>query len=315
MMKVILIGGGAIANKLLQNAPKNVIFSQYGIRNLQQNPEKWFELTKETVVADVVIYLAYHKQNVLANFSVLSRLLNDLSKKKWKGRFIFLNTQLALPSTAFSGENARPSWLRWDTYSFTKRMQSMIINANKKHLCISELFLPIVVGGGTQWSERLTFIANHSIINLPDKGKATCAWLDVGIFSGWVWRVILKAENFEKIFLYSEIGSFEDLLKTISKNSVFNNFIINDFKHRFTCSSNLKIHCLTTLKYSPIAVLMTIASQLVSKIKQQKNMTAETEVKVVHCHSDAFTPEGGEYVFFSEHLNIDALPCKAKKIA
>lgn len=314
-MKVILIGTGAIANALLKNATENVILSQYGIRILQKNSEKWLEFIKETVSADVVIYLAYHKQNMLANFSILSKLLYHFSQKKWKGRFVFFNTQLALPARTFSSENARPSWLRCDTYSCTKRIQSMIINANRKQLCISELFLPIVVGSGTQWSERLTFIAQHSIINLPDKGNAICAWIDVDVFSGWIWNIFLNHENLEKIFLYGQIGSFENLLKTISKNSDCKNFIIKDFKHRFTCSSSWKVYCLTTLKNSPVALLMTFASQLASRIQKQKNMTVDTNVKFVHCHGDVFTPEGGEYMFFSEHLNIDSLPCEAKKIA
>ena len=314
MTKVILIGGGAIANKLLQNAPKNVIFSQYGIRNLQQNPEKWFELTKEAVVADVVIYLAYHKQNILSNFSILSRLLNDLSKKKWKGRFVFFNTQLALPSTAFSGEHALPGWLHWDTYSFTKRVQSLILRFKKKKVLVSEFFLPIVIGDNTQWSERLSFIANHSIINLPYTGNAKCAWLDINILSRWFWLIGLKSENSEQIFLYGETGPFKNLLKAISQKSDGDISAIKDFKHRFRFSSNWKIHCLTTLKHSPIAVLITFASQLVSRIKKQKNMMAETEVKIVHCHSDIFTPDGSEYQFFAQTLNIDLLPYETKKI-
>lgn len=322
-MKVVLIGGGVISGKLAsatQISDQTVTFS---IRELLNDSGAWSSLVNECESADMIVYLAYHHRNLPFNILTLARLLRYLKGKSWRGRFVFFNTQSILFNKIMKGLLPLPAILSCDLYTTTKKIQAKIISIYSDTIDISEIFLPVVVGDGTQWQDRFRFIASHQIIFLPMTGEHVFAYLDLGGFVEWFWRVYgdsrtaRKANrSLDRVFVYQGVSTFSEVLRKEHGALTTAPFDIRNCVHKSRFGGNMRSDIACMLKMSPLGLLLGVIRGALAK-SQSSGVSKQPSppVKILPViHGEQFVPTGSEYQFYGSSLDLSSVPFRAVKI-
>ena len=125
-ISVVFVGRGAISAALSNCLPVNFALKTYSIREIKLTDSSC-ETFNDIKQADLVVYLGYHHRNLFVNLITLYKILRHLSFAKWKGLFIFFNTQAALNANCYKDLQPIPGLFKYDIYRLTKRIQTRMV--------------------------------------------------------------------------------------------------------------------------------------------------------------------------------------------
>lgn len=320
-MKVVLIGGGIISDRLAasQQAPSRS--SRFGIRHLSTEGGPWENMLNECLEADLIVYLAYHHRNLLLNVLVLEKLLRRLKLKGWHGRLAFFNTQSVLIGKIMHGPNPLPAILRYDPYTITKRIQSWIIRRYSRAIDICEIFLPVVVGEGTKSQDGFRFIAAHPVVNMPMRAKHLFAYLDLDDFVRWFWERFAEARSgangsvrSEQLFVYQGTRTFSDMIESMRSGSESTPMNIRECNHKYRFDGSVRSNFIWHLKLSPVGLFMGIIKNAIKNDQANKTVPQSAARNQAIYPGEQFVPTGAEYQFYSTSIDLNAVPFRKEKV-
>lgn len=313
-MKTVFVGGGVLSDRLKATAPSGWPIQTFGIRDLASRADLRQELLESATGSDLVVYLAYHHADVRVNYLTLFRLLRGLKAERWRGRFVFFNTQSALAGSIMSSPLRPPAVLSYDLYSFTKRLQSRIMRYYSNSLDICELYLPVVIGDGTKAQERFRFISSHAAVKLPMGGTNAFAFLELDRFSRWMWEKYSRpgecrsSPGLERLFVYQGLHTFSDMLKTTRPSSAGMPLEIEEFRHRFPFDTNAQNNLAWCLKLSPLGLVANAIRGMCS-VPVSPPPPPARPVPI-----GKFVPVGPEYQFYGMTVDLDSIPFGKEKV-
>jgi len=269
---VVFVGHGAISAALSNCLPVNLALKTYSIREIKLtvSNSEMFNAIKQ---ADLVVYLGFHHRNLFVNLITLYKILRYLSFAKWKGLFIFFNTQAALDANCFKDLQPIPGLFKYDIYRLTKRIQSRILKIFDSDISISEVYLPVVVGRGTKTELRFEKIALHKDIHMPNSGASKIALLDLPNFSSWFWMSSINyllnrpSSLTRRVFVFDDIKSASQLINKFRQKHNLTHIEIKQYKAAYWFSDNFFRNLIWMLKKSPVGLLLYIIVGLLNKSK------------------------------------------------
>ena len=319
-MKTLLIGGGIISDGLLKALGDSDV-GRIRLREVAAGDRNKLKLILDRCgVADLIIYAAYHHANLLLNIRVMHQVLRKLRRAGWKGRFVFLNTQAVLPDVLVSHlPLASPTW-RCDLYSLTKRIQSGMLEKYTDALNISEIYLPVVIGEGTRWQERLQYIARHQRVALPSSGENTFAYLDMQVFIRWLLstaaipkRGETKSQLRRRMFVYEGVETFRGVLARLRRQLTVDALVIDDCHYSHSYGSGTKENLVWWLKLSVLGCALFGARGLM----RNRGPILDTETRSSNqgeLINAEFKPAGPEYRFFGMSIDMNRIKIPVEKI-
>jgi hypothetical protein len=326
-MKVVVIGGGIISNKLVSTAPVEFHLSRFTIRRLPDVGSSWNSALEHCRSANVIVYLAYHHRDLPKNIQLLQKLLSTLQKVDWRGHLVFFNTQSVLASTILKSPKPIKKVLCFDLYTTTKRLQSWLLSRCSRKLNISEIYLPVVLGLETKAQQRYESISKHKIIHLPNKGTNLFAYLDLDVFVHWFWMVYIpkvtqSTNEYRKVFIYQGLRSFAEMIGFLrdrhrsehevaaSQNSPA---VMKNCDLRFRFSDDARSNFFYGLKMTPIWLVLTVLRNAFKKLTSSETKAAEPREHQLAFES-VFCPVGAEYQYFCTTIVLDAVPFDTVRI-
>lgn len=328
-MKVVVIGGGVIASKLLAVAPEELEVSTFTVRDLSNGLYSIAEIVEKCRSADRVIYLAYHHRDLPLNIRLLFKVVSSLAIENWRGVFIFFNTQSALANKILINKKPIRRFFCFDLYTSTKQIQSWILSRYLKKINISEVYLPVVLGPGTKAQIRYEYILAHKIIHLPDMGKNQIAYIKLKILLAWFWRDYFNSlsksallKDFQSFFVYEDQFSFSEMLNSLSAcrhnhdnlthgDNLALQIINCDYRYRF--SDNWLSNFFYSVKMTPIWLLLSVLRNLLKKATSHKWGSENINIPAVGVDK-IFSPIGSEYQFFSSSIDLGSIPIRKIRI-
>jgi hypothetical protein len=317
-INVAFVGRGAISEALSNCLPVNFALKTYSIREIKLTDSncETFNAIKQ---ADLVVYLGYHHRNFLVNLITMYKILRCLSFAKWKGLFIFFNTQAALEANCYKDLESIPRLFKYDIYRLTKRIQSRMLKKFDSVISISEVYLPVVVGLGTKTELRFEKIALHKDIHMRNSGASKIVLLDLPNFSSWFWKssinYLLNGHSglIRRVFVYDDIKSTSQLINKFRHKNSLPHIEIKEYKAAYWFSDNFLRNLIWMLKKSPIGLLLYIIFGLLNKSKPivvlDQNSRSQEKVKFV---DGIFEPDDIEYIVSASEIllheiNFDVL--------
>jgi hypothetical protein len=328
-LKVVVVGGGVISNKLVSTAPAEVQLSCFTVRRLPNVSGSWTSVIEECQSADIIVYLAYHHRDFLKNMRLLGRILSSLKRADWHGQLVFFNTQSALASTLLKSPKSLNQAFSFDLYTTTKRLQSWLLSRYSRQLNISEIYLPVVLGVETKAQKRYDDISRHKVVHLPNKGANLFAYLDVDIFLHWFWRVYLcqltkpsASHKYRKVFVYQGVRSFADMIGLLRANrsgeskseaSEITPLLIKDCIYKYRFSNDLQSNLVCSLKMTPIWLVLSVLRNELKKLtsSEWEEPIASENPNIV---DTTFYPMGAEYQYLCTTIDLDVIPFNTIKI-
>jgi len=322
VMKVVVIGGGVISNKLLSAAPPELQLTCFTVRRLPDSSGFWGELLEECRRADIIVYLAYHHRDLPKNMRLLEKILSALSEADWRGQFVFFNTQSVLAGKILKSPKPLKGAFSFDLYTTTKRLQSCLLSRFSRQLNISEIYLPVVLGIQTKAQMRYEDISRHNVVYLPNKGANLFAYLELDVFLQWFWRVYpqrltesVVAQEYRKVFVYQGVRSFADMIGLLRENrrgkskatvSECSSLEIRDCSCRYRFANDMRSSLICGFKMTPIWLMLSVLRNEFKKL-----LSSEWDAAVSSANpttADApFFPTGAEYQYFCTTIDLDAI--------
>jgi len=320
-MKILILGKGKIAEKFNLMNPGNISIYNYSIRDLISNSYNSSEFNSIVKSVDVIIYLGYHHKSFFGNYRFLLKILKGLKKNEWEGNFIFFNTQSSISESIIKKRNYDKPKVNFDIYSFTKKLQSKILYKFENHIKIFELYLPVVIGKGSNaesFYDRLTY---YNEISFPNKGKNRIAYLDIDLLTTWLWRQIGnqvidgKSQLERKLYLYEFISTPHDILsmKYEKLGIDFSSVIFIDFNLKYDYSSSYMSEIKFRFKKSILGLLVVILKEQVCLLLNKPVSSNAVEIikKDFKLH---YKVNEDEYFFYSRSIFLELVPFKVLKI-
>lgn len=312
-IRVAIIGSGAISAALSQCLPTNFNLIIYGIREIKlTDPE--CETHNAIKQAHLVVYLGYHHRNIFVNLITLYKILSYLYLAKWKGLFIFFNTQAALDENCYKDLLPIPRIFKWDIYRLTKRIQSRILKIFDTDISISEIYLPVVVGRGSKAELRFEKIALHKDIKMPNFGASKIALLDLPNFSSWFWissknhLLNNKSDLTRKVFVFDDIKSTSQLISKYRRKHNLPQIEIKQYKASYWFSDNFLRNLIWMIKKSLIGLLLYIIFGLFKKSESlvpiERNSSSQAKYKFNY---GTFVPDDIEYIASAREILLEKI--------
>lgn len=330
-MKIIIIGGGIISNKLVSMAPSHFNIFQLGIRDFSESNKSWDELLQQCQDADFIVYLAYHHRDLIKNLRLIAKLLSSLSSTKWIGKLIFFNTQSTLVKSVFKTKrfSIARKFPSFDLYTVTKFFQSLILSIFSRKIPISEIYLPVVLGAETKAQRRFEFISGHKQIFLPNKGNNLFAYIELNEFINWFWMQYLdelsnpvNSREFRKVFVYQGLRTFSEMIDLIRSNLIdvkkvisgeVDSLVVEDCLYKYRFSDDPTSNFLHHLKITPIWLALSIFRNEIKKLTSSK-WKAPEEIDCIAPVDATFSPKGPEYEYLSTSIDMAAIPFNIVKL-
>lgn len=319
-MKIVTVGGGRLSIAF------NKHLAQLGIHNavipLSDLTCGYFEfgdLIAEIKDSDAVLFLGYDYNSLIDNILILNKLLSALFDSKWRGLFIFFNSQLTLPGIftipTVRLNKTKHSFLT-DKYAITKRLQASVLGFHARKGCFStlNLYLPVVIGENMKANDRYTYIASHKSIVLPSCGKNTFAVCDISALCFYITNVlheydtsrfsITQIPRIRKAFLYTRLASHAELITNLSvAGASESNCVIKESNRNIYAPafySNLKYRITRTFVWGLINL---IKSEMIAVVRPKPYkyglaMSPETNKDGI------FEPIGFEREFMSSTIDL-----------
>jgi hypothetical protein len=328
-MDVTFIGGGFISEKLRNCAPAGYDIRLISMRDLPRNNKLRINHFRKCSESSLIVFLAYDHWDVLKNIAVLKELLVSLKSANWKGRLVYFNTQAVIGNLVFKNKKFTKAFLGIEQYSITKKIQSWLLSKYSNIIDVSELYLPVVIGDGSNAEHSYMNIAKYQSVNLPSQGKNLLAYLDVDVFSKWFWSSYVnelfcaaKHGSFRKIFVYEGLHTFAEMVSVArekinsfeeSKAVVLQSYVIGNccYKYRFADKAiqNYKF----VLKVSLLWLLFNIIRARCRGLFKPRSILVEHQ-KQIKFLPGAFIPIGLEYQYLSSSIDLSLIPFKILKI-
>lgn len=329
VMKVVVVGGGVISNKLVSTAPAEVQLSCFTARCLPDVSGSWTSVTEECQSADIIVYLAYHHRDFPKNMRLLGKILSSLKKADWRGQLVFFNTQSALASTILKSPKSLKEMFSFDLYTTTKRLQSWLLSRYSRQLNISEIYLPVVLGVETKAQKRYENISRHKIVHLPNKGANLFAYLDLDVFLHWFWRVYphqapkpTVSQEYRKVFVYQGVRTFANMIDLLRANrsgeskpaaSEITPWLVKDCNYKYRFSNDVRSNLVYSLKMTPIWLVLSVLRNEFKKLTSSEWDSAVASENPATVESPFF-PVGAEYQYLCTTIDLDAIPFNTIKI-
>lgn len=320
-IKVAFVGRGAIYVELSSCLPSGFTQTTYSIRDISLTDFdcETFNSIKQ---AELVVYLGYHHKNLFVNLITLYKILKCLRFSKWKGLFVFFNTQAALDAHCYKNLVPIPRLFNHDFYRLTKRMQSGILKIFDSDISISELYLPVVIGRGTKAELRFEQIALHKDIQMPNSGTNKIALLNLPNFSSWFWLSSINYLKNEptnlsrKVFVFDDIKSASQIINKFRQKHNLPHIEIKKYKAAYWFSDNFLRNLNWMLKRSPIGLLLYVIIGLIKKSKSsvvlEKNSCGRENVKF---NDEIFVPDDVEHMASTREISLKNINFKILNIS
>lgn len=312
-ISVAFVGRGAISAALSNCLPVNSTLMTYSIRDIKLTDSNC-EAINVIKQADLVVYLGYHHRNLFVNLITLYKLLKYLSFEKWKGLFVFINTQAALDANCYKDIEPIPALFKYDIYRLTKRIQSRILKIFDSNVPISEIYLPVVVGEGTKTELRYEKIALHKDIHMPNSGEGKIALLDLPSFSSWLWMYSINylfnesSKLNRRIFVFDDIKSESELINKFRTKHRLPYIEIKKYKTTYWFSNNFLRNLTWMLKKSPIGLLLYIIVGMLKKSKPSVVLDQKSYDREDAKFNDGiFSPDDIEYMASASEILLDKI--------
>ncbi len=312
-ISVAFIGRGTISAELSNCLPANFTLKTYSIRGVKLTDSNC-ETFNAIEQADLIVYLGYHHRNLFVNLITLYKILRYLSFAKWKGLFIFFNTQAALDANCYKDLESIPGLFKYDIYRLTKRIQSGILKIFDSDISISELYLPVVVGRGTKTELRFEQIALHKDIYMPNSGAGKIALLNLPNFSSWFWRSLInyllsESSNLtRRVFVFDDIKSANQLINKFRLKHGLSHIEIKQYKATYWFSDNFFRNLIWMLKKSPVGLLLYI---IVGLFKKSENLVIAkqnpSDLENPKFNSGVFVPDDMEYMAYAREILLEKI--------
>ena len=266
---ILIIGSGKISTKFQKYLnDKKLSFKNYTFENFSKLNFKSLELEKY----NSIFFLGYNHNSLILNILIFRKFINYLKKKKYKGKFIFFNTQVLL------NKNITKNKLKWyenDTlnrYYLCKKFQlNILVNSNLNYF---NLYLPIVCNISSIQENILKDISNFEIVSLPNKGKNYLYFLDIEN----LLKALIKINNnnFDEtkknLYLFSKYITLIEYLKR-EKNFNIKTVLENQYPNQY----NLKK--LTYFSYLLINLIKNIIMLFNFKKNNNRNQNLNLRIK------------------------------------
>ena len=328
-LKVVVVGGGVISNKLVSTAPAGVQLSCFTVRRLPDVSSSWTPVIEECQSADIIVYLAYHHRDLPKNMRLLGKILSVLKRSDWRGQLVFFNTQSALARTILKSQRSLKEAFSFDLYTTTKRLQSWLLSRYSRQLNISEIYLPVVLGVETKAQKRYENISGHNIVHLPNKGANLFAYLDIDVFLHWFWRVYphrstepTVSQEYRKVFVYQGIRSFADMIGLLranhcgeSKSAAFKitPLVVMDCIYKYRFADDIRSNLVFSLKMTPIWLVLSVLRNEFKKLTSSEWNSAVASENPAAVETPFF-PVGAEYQYLCTTIDLEAIPFNTIKI-
>lgn len=285
-MKVLIIGTGAIAKSLEKSLQDhNVIYDLI--------PYREFFKSVNSILKDSsykkIYFVGIDKSNLLKNVIDTFKLIFYLNENKWSGDFYFFSTQQSIK--AFS-KNSNVFFQR-GYYGWIKLIQAKLIQKLSRFNSMV-LFLPYVIGPGTNWSENFINISKCNEVSLPDSGKNIIATCDVNHLAEFL---VHKTPKSNKAFLYTDTFELKYLLERYNKDIIIHNV-----------SFSYKEKLLWILKNSFLVIFLQIFRDLI-KLKSDKKVNNKPNLsnKTSESKKSKYIASIEEKYVFSLNISIDKI--------
>lgn len=328
-MKVVVVGGGVISNKLVSTAPAEVQLSCFAVRRLPDISGSYTPVIEECQSADIIVYLAYHHRDLPKNMRLLGKILSSLKLADWGGQLVFFNTQSALASTILKSPKSPKQAFSFDLYTTTKRLQSWLLSRYSRQLNISEIYLPVVLGIETKAQKRYENISRHKFVHLPNKGVNLFAYLDLDVFLHWFWKVYPHlskeppvSQEYRRVFVYQGLRTFADMLGLLranrsgeSKSAIgeITPLVFKDCNHKYRFSNDIRSNFVYSLKMTPIWLVLSVLRNEFKKLTSSEWKAAVASKNPTTVETP-FVPVGAEYQYLCTTIDLDAIPFNTIKI-
>lgn len=329
VMKVVVVGGGVISNKLVSTAPAEIQLSCFTVRRLPDVSGSWTPVIEACQSADIIVYLAYHHRDLPKNMRLLGKILSSLKKADWCGQLVFFNTQSALASTILKSPKSLKEAFSFDLYTTTKRLQSWLLSRYSRQLNISEIYLPVVLGVETKAQKRYENISRHKVVHLPNKGANLFAYLDLDVFLHWFWKVYPHqlteptiSQEYRKVFVYQGLRTFADMIGLLGANrsgeskaaaSEITPLVVKDCNYKYRFSNDVRSNLVYSLKMTPIWLVLSVLRNEFKKLTSSEWEAAVASENPTTVETPFF-PVGAEYQYLCTTIDLDAIPFNTIKI-
>jgi hypothetical protein len=312
-ISVAFVGGGAISTALSNCLPVNVVLKTYSIREIKLTDSNC-EMINVIKQADLVVYLGYHHRNLFVNLVTLYKILRHLSFAKWKGLFVFFNTQAALDANCYKDLKPIPQLFKHDIYRLTKRIQSGMLKIFDSDISISEVYLPVVVGRGTKTGLGFEKIALHKDIYMPNSGANKIVLLDLPNFSSWFWvssknYILNEPSNLSRrLFVFDDIKSTNQLINEFRQKNSLPYIGLKQYNAAYWFSDNFLRNLIWMFKKSPIGLLLYIITGLFKKSKSLALVNEDLRTpEKVRIDGEIFVPDDIEYMASAREILLDKI--------
>ncbi len=327
--KIVIIGGGKIASKIVDFAPETSIITSYPVRQISNSKVEYSKILNECLKSNQILFLAFHHRDFFKNIILINKILRFLMNCRWKGCFVFFNTQATMSDGFVNRSGYCSQKYIFDFYTCTKKIQSCLISWYSSSLFVSELYLPIVFGEGTSIQDHYKKICNASKVYLPNRGENRFACIDINILVYWVWdfylnKLTINRQNidFRRVFVYQQLCTFAEKLQSLqeadapsssSKEIGGKKIKIEELNLKYFGTNRFSRGLIEFLKVSPIGLLIVIFRYEVLKIFK-KDIDSKFNNSSLPSAAGPFSPSGTEYIHFDSTICIEKIPIKVIKI-
>lgn len=315
-MKILFIGEGRIG-RVLRLSFGDIRPQVIPIRELAKNNSIRDNTIQAALQSDLVLYLAYHHRDILLNLRLLSQLLGKLAACHWDGKFIFFNTQSVYADRLLLSSRPLPLFYRWDSYTFTKRMQSQIVGRYFSRLNVSDLYLPVMLGENCKAHEHFAEMALYENVYLPDEGRNRLAYLKLDALTSWLVKHSMSFRNETsalhsrgRVMLYQGYSTFRQCINDASGKEV----TIRNLHHRYRFADNALVNLKWALRLSPLWTLISYLKYVIAKKLAGDSFTLATERSAAREMKGCYIPAGSEYQYFMTSAELAEFPYTVLKV-
>lgn len=218
-IKILVIGGGAIANSLKKEACPNIEIDididieSIGLREFQSRKMADKEILLSQAY-DKVIYLGYHKGKLRDNLVAIRQVGKILQKQEFQGELIFTSSHASITAYLSSCASLWERMFSYTRYFYIKRAQEWIVSGLEISTRI--LYLPIVTGLSDGRGSFFSQLANIDPTELPNGGENRLYLLSAGVLSTYLLQGPHSSKKLSDAcphtFLYSQYCSLNEYL-------------------------------------------------------------------------------------------------------
>jgi hypothetical protein len=222
---ILIIGSGNISDYIVFLAKKK----RRNLTNISlTNMYKMSRQQKEELLTSdysLIIYAGYDHYNFIKNIYAFIVTMNILNKHKYKGCFLFLNTQAILSRKLIKNKVSFYEHIFFERYSITKKLQSRLLqNAKFYHL---DLYLPIVTGLNNGTSLFLDRLSQSNSLFFPNRGDNNFYILEIEDLCNLFFdhERIRQLQHYKSqcYFIYSQYLNIKEyFIKNGNKGSLLN---------------------------------------------------------------------------------------------